>query len=139
MAELDNISVTNPTEENFLVRYNGEPYQLSAGASKEFAQHLAIHMAKHLSDKILGEEIVAYKKKRDSAKGERMPFDPKVAQMIVYDNPRRRIVLYDILGDKTHVEQVINAYPFKGFIGNISEYDEYVAKKQKAGSSPVEK
>jgi hypothetical protein len=48
----------------------------------------------------------------------------------VYDNPTRRIALYDILQDKTLVERCVNAFPMKEFIGEIAEYDEYVSKKE---------
>jgi hypothetical protein len=62
---------------------------------------------------------------------------------MVYDNPQRRISLFEIFGSKEKVEACVNAYPFKGFIGEISEYDEYVVKatapkapeKQKKASS----
>lgn len=124
MAELDTLYVTNPTSDDFTVNFNGEPYTVGAGEKKSYPEFLGFHIAKHLSDKILREEIAKIRKKQTEN-----PFRPQVGQLMVYDNPKRRIALYDILGDKTLVERCINAFPMKDFIGEIEEYDEYVEKQ----------
>lgn len=126
MAELDTCYVTNPTGEPFTVRFNGELYVVPV-EGKHFPQFLAFHIAKHLSDSVLSKELIRLKqatKKMDN------PYNPAVAQLQVYDNPQRRIALYDILGTKELVQSCINSYPFKDFIGDMKEYDEYVAKKE---------
>lgn len=126
MAELDVCFVSNPTGENFVVRFNGELYTVPP-EGKHFPQFLSFHIAKHLSDSLLSTELIKLKqatKKMDN------PYNPAVAQLQVYDNPKRRIALYDILGTKELVQACINSYPFKDFIGDMKEYDEYVAKKE---------
>lgn len=136
MAELDSIEVYNPTDEDFTVRFNGEPYTLASHARREWAQYLALHVAKHLSDYILNKEVaIMVKKKTDN------PHQPEVGQLVLHDNPKRRIALYDILGSKEHVELCINSFPFKGFIGEMSIYDSHVekARSKRAESRPEEK
>ena len=125
MAELDTLYVTNPTTDDFTVNFNGEPYMIGAGEKKAFPEFLGFHVAKHLSDKIIREKILKIRKKTTEN-----PYRPEVAQLQVYDNPTRRIALYDILQDKTLVERCVNAFPMKEFIGEIAEYDEYVSKKE---------
>lgn len=135
MSELDTLFVSNPTEEPFTVRFNGEQYTVPT-EGKHYPQHLAFHIAKHLSDLMLSKELIKLKmatKKSDS------PYNPAVAQLQVYDNPKRRIALYDILGTKELVESCLKSYPFKDFIGQMSEYDDYVAKKEKKAEEKAEK
>lgn len=132
MAEFDTTSIANPLKEDFAVNFNGERYEIGAGEKKSFPEFLAFHIAKHLSDKMLGDEIEKVKKAEKEN-----PFNPRVGQMLVYDNPQRRMRLYDILGSKEKVEACINAYPFKGFIGEISEYDEYVANNTSKGTVEI--
>lgn len=128
MAELDTIVLTNPTKADFTVRFNGEPYSIAAGAQKSFPQFLGFHIAKHLSDSMLAEAVVKLKKENSEN-----PYKPEVGQLLVYDNPKRRIALYQILGSKELVESCMNSYPFKGFIGIMQDYDDYVAKVEAKG------
>ena len=51
-----------------------------------------------------------------------------IGQLNVYDSPERRIALYKMFGDKDVVQKVITSYPFKGFIGEMKLYDDFVAK-----------
>lgn len=132
MAEFDTTSITNPMKEDFAVNFNGERYEIGAGEQKSFPEFLAFHIAKHLSDKMLNDEVQKIK----NADKEN-PFNPRVGQMLVYDNPQRRMRLYDILGSKARVEACINAYPFKGFIGELEEYDNYVASTTVAPTKEV--
>lgn len=125
MAEFDTTHIKNVLKEDFEVRFNGEMYSVPAGETKTFPEFLAFHIAKHLSDKVLSTEIAKVKEKNKDN-----PFNPQVAQLLVYDNAKRRIALFDILGSKELVERCINAYPFKDFIGTMEEYDKYVAKNQ---------
>lgn len=129
MAELDTLAITNPMKEDFSVNFNGESYSIGAGANKSFPEFLAFHIAKHLSDKMLGEEV-----KKLKAKKSENPYRPEIGQMMVYDNPQRRITLYQILGTKDLVQQCIESYPFKGFIGEMDEYDKFVEKATKSSS-----
>lgn len=133
MAELDTIALTNPTDEDFSVNFNGEGYSVGAGATKPFPEFLAFHIAKHLSDKILGEEVKKLKMKKSEN-----PFRPEIGQLMVYDNPKRRIALYQILGTKELVEECLNAFPHKGFIGEMSEYDAFVEKASKSAKKDEE-
>lgn len=122
MADFDSIAVHNPEKGEFMVRFNGEPYTLQSGETRHWPAFLAYHVAKHLSDQILGREVLKIKK--DISDGN--PYKPQHAQLMVYDNPSRRIALYDILGSKVEVENCIKAFNFKGFIGDMREYDEHV-------------
>lgn len=132
MAEFDTIYVTNPLNEDFAVRFNGENYELGKKERKSFPEFLGFHVAKHLSDKMLGTEIEKLKKAEKEN-----PFNPRVGQLLVYDNPKRRITLFQILGSKKLVEECISAYPFKGFIGEMSEYDEFADGKAEAPTAEV--
>lgn len=123
MAELDTIEVQNPGDD-FTVRFNGEPYAVPAGQKKSFPKFLAFHVAKHLSDRSLGKEVAKLKKEAKDN-----PFNPKNAQLTVYDNPRRRIALYDILGSRELVEECVASYPFGAFIGEMADYDRHVESK----------
>ncbi len=126
MAEYETISLTNPTEAKFVSRFNGELYSVEAGETKNYPSFLAFHIAKHLSDKMLNVlEQKMQKTKTDN------PYRPEVIQLVIHDNPKRRIALYDIFKSKPLVEQCISAFPFKGFIGEMSEYDLYVEKASK--------
>lgn len=131
MAELDTLGILNPTKEDFEVRFNGELYKLAKGAEKAFPEFLAFHIAKHLSDKMLNVEILKIRKTASEN-----PYRPQVGQLMVYDNAKRRIALYEILRNKDTVQQCIEAFNFKAFIGEMSDYDEYVAKTKEA--KPVE-
>lgn len=127
MAEMDTLFVTNPLGVPFTIRFNGEPYVVPA-EGKHYPQFLAFHIAKHLSDVPINLAIQKSQTKKDVQEN---PYNPAIAQMQVYDNPMRRIALYDILGSKALVQACIESYPFKSFIGEMSEYDDYVAKKEK--------
>jgi hypothetical protein len=123
MAELDTIIVKNPLKEDFNVRFNGEPYTVKAGEEKTFPSFLAFHFAKHLSDKILSKEVEKIKKAKSDN-----PYRPEVGQLLLHDNVKRRMALYDVLRDKELVGHVIVAFNFKGLIGEMKEYEEYVDK-----------
>lgn len=124
MAELDTLWVHNPLPQDFKWRYNGEMYSVPAENGKSFPQGLAFHMAKHLSDACLAPQWE--KLQKEKASGEE---NQRVNQAVIYDTPQRRIALYDILGSKELVQECINAFNFKGFIGEMSVYDEYVEKE----------
>ena len=128
MAELDTQILTNPTAEDFTWNFNGEPYTLPKDSSKAFAKFVAYHLAKHLSSKMIEGDL-----NQELAKDKTKNLNQKaliISQAMIYDNPRRRIALYKILGDKTSVQEVIKAYPFKGFVGEMSEYENFVAKEE---------
>lgn len=123
-SEFETILVQNPTQEDFVARYNGEPYKILAGETKPYPYRIAYHIAKQLSDKILGKEIVELKKKNKTGQP-----NPALSQLLLYDNAKRRIALYSILGSREEVEECVIAfnYTLRGFIGDFSEYDEYVS------------
>ena len=116
MAEFETITLTNPTSERFTQNYNGEPYTLEANETRAFSKHVGFHVAKHLSNRIIDEDF----RKEHKKKFEGNPnADPAVralhgehAQLMVFDNPLRRIALYKILGNEQTVVEVIAAYPF---------------------------
>lgn len=133
MAELDTLLTVNPTEQDFEVRFNGERYVLKAGEVTQKPQHLARHIAKHLSDKMLQEKVTEMKKVYEKKK-EKMP-DVLQTQIVMLDNPERRIALYKILRSKEEVERTVKSYPqFKAmdgkdnFIGEIKIYDDFVSE-----------
>lgn len=121
MAEYDTITVTNPSTSEFMARFNGEPYTIGAGEEKSFPQFIGFHIAKKLSDSLLSVEA-----KRIANKDKENPYAPAASQLLMHDNPKRRIFLFQILRDVTLVEQCVNAFPLNGFIGEMSEYDEFV-------------
>lgn len=127
MAELDVLSISNPTSEDFTWNYNGEPYTIKAGETKTFSKHVAFHLAKHLSDKIIVEENPPKLPKNASEKDKQRE-EAKFAQLCVFDNPKRRIALYRIIKDPIAVQDCLASYPFKAFIGDMEEYRNYVIK-----------
>lgn len=134
MPELDTIVLFNPTSEDFTWKYNGEPYTVKTGEAKSFAKFVGYHLAKHLSTQMLESEIRRTKKEKsiDMAK-----------QYVIYDSPERRISLYRIFKDVLLVQECIAAYPFKGFVGEMKVYEDFVKKEEakeldkgKADASP---
>ena len=126
MAELDTIEIINPLDEEFVVRYNGEPYKLASKATGFYPTFLAIHIAKHISDKMLSDKKEKLRKKH----GKENPFVPQTSTLFNYDNPERRIALYEVFRDKDLVQKAIENSNLKGFVGDMAEYDAYVAKKE---------
>lgn len=129
MQELEVIDITNPTSEDFSWRYNGELFTIKANEKRGFAKSVGLHLAKHLSTKMIRDEAISKASKKDLA-------DPKaaihvqVSQLNTYDTHERRIALYKILGNVDMVIQVISNYPFKGFIGDMDIYQKYVEKSK---------
>lgn len=123
MAELDSISLFNPSKKDFTQNFNGEPYTIKANEQKAFVKSVGFHLAKHLAHKIIDDEVPEEDKK-----------DPKratqIAQRFVFDNEKLRIALYKILRDVDLVKQVVMAYPYKGWIGDMSIYETFVAKEE---------
>lgn len=136
MAELDTLVITNPTKEDFQFRFNGELYEpIPAGASKSYPGFLAFFAAKHLSEKMLQPERAKLIAAEEKAKGS--PYVPAVSVLMNHDNVPRRKALYAILGGRQLVENCIITMNLKSFIGEMSEYDEYVAKQESEKSQPV--
>lgn len=128
MAEFDSIVLFNPTSEDFVHGFNGEPYTLPANSSKSFTKFVAFHLAKHLATKMVEEEIEEAERKKNPS---------IVTQRTVYDNPSLRIALFKILNDTKLVQDVIMAYPFKGFVGEMSIYQTFVEKASKPSKSTL--
>lgn len=51
------IKFYNPTDENFVGVYDGQPYDIPGKSVKYFAAHIAEHFAKHLANKILNDQF----------------------------------------------------------------------------------
>ena len=132
MQELDlaAVEITNPPSEDFTWRFNGTPYTIKAGEKKAFAKPVSYHLAKHLSSKIAVAEAESTMTKTDRANSN-AAIHTKISQLGSYDTPERRIALYKILGGTEHVTDVITHYPFKGFIGEMSLYEDFVNKQEK--------
>ncbi len=128
-SEFDTLEVYNPMDVEFVCRFNGELYKLGAKSSKTYPQFLAFHIAKHLSDKLLEPELLALKRKNDESKRP-TAYNPRNAQLIIYDNVSRRKTLYNVFRDKELALLCIKQFPFKDFIGNVAEWEEYVLKAE---------
>ena len=129
--DLESVSITNPTDADFTWRYNGTPYTIMAKETKQFAKPVAYHLAKHLSIKMVTDDLMKSMTKKD-AENPNAAIHTKAAQLTTYDTHERRIALFKILGDKDRVVQVIQRYPFKGFIGEMSVYEQFVDKQKGA-------
>lgn len=134
MAELDTCSIKNPSKEDFSARFNGELYTVRAGESKTYPKYLVYHLAKHLSNQLMDKEVrvLIAQYEKDS------PYVPQVGALMNHDNPTRRKYLYDILGSKAEVESCLQQLQFKSFIGEMREYDKYVADVESANTSQEE-
>ncbi len=130
--EYDTVEVFNPLKEEFIVRFNGQPYKLGSKEKKPYPFFLAFHVAKHLSDLLLQPELQKIKKE----KGGNGEFNPKNAQLMVYDNPKRRMALYSILGSEKLVQGCIEAFPFKAFLGEMKDWTKFLEDQE---SEKVEK
>ena len=134
-GEFVSIAVTNPTKEDFTQRYNGEPYTVPAGATKNFSKFVSFHFAKHLSTKMITDEFT--KKHPETDKLTPVQINQratKFSQLCLYDNPKRRIALFSILRDTDLVMDVIISYPFKGFLegnyhGQMEDYKNFVREE----------
>lgn len=120
-SPLETITLYNPTNENFTHGFNGDPYTIPAKQKIQFPQALAKHLAKHLATNIVMSRITKKQAKEQPT---------LVAQKTVYDNTDLRIALYDIIGDIKIVEETVASYPYKGFIGDMQVYKDYVAKQE---------
>jgi len=136
MAELDVVQVTNPSSEDFTHNFNGEPYTILAGESKTFAQFVAYHLAKHLSSKLIDEEVRSKAKTKDlETMNSKVNFE--LAQQQVYDTPKRRIALFkmfDLGGNdfsiiEENIKNVLQRYPFKGTLGDLSIWTKFLAEE----------
>lgn len=133
MQELEVIEITNPTSEDFSWPFNGEKFAIKAGETKGFAKSVGFHLAKHLSTKIICDEAMA-KAGKKALEDPKSPIHVKISQLNTYDTHERRIALYKILGDIDKVVQVIANYPFKGFVGDMDEYQKFVESSKKVAA-----
>ena len=135
--DLSVVEITNPTSEDFTQRWNGEPYLILAGEQKSFAKPVAYHIAKHLSTKMVINDVLSKASKKDMD-NPHAAVHVQVSQLSNNDTHERRIALYKILKDGQKVLDVIQRYPFKGFIGEMSEYEAFVEKASKKEESVAE-
>lgn len=138
--DLESIEIINPTSEGFTWRYNGTPYTIQAGEKKAFARPVAYHLAKHLSSKMVVDEVWS-KLTREQAEIARADHKNqihlKVSQLQAYDTHERRIALYRIFGGTENVIKIIERYPFKGFIGDMHVYEMFVQREDEAKKAPT--
>lgn len=129
--DLSAVNITNPTSEDFTWNYNGEPYTIKAGATTPFAKPVAFHLAKHLSTQMVVSPLQEGMSKKD-IDNKNAPVHVKISQLSIYDTHERRIALYKILKNAQTVVELISRYPFKGFIGEMGEYQKFVEKEEAA-------
>ena len=129
--DLESVVLTNPTDADFTWRFNGTPYTILAKEAKQFAKPVAYHLAKHLSTQMVTSDIMKTATKKDM-ENPNAAIHVKAAQLTTYDTHERRIALYKILADEKRVPEVVQRYPFKGFIGDMSIYEAFVAKQKPA-------
>jgi len=129
MAEFETVVIHNPTSEDFIQKYNGEPYTIKKDESNPFVKAVAFHIAYHLSGSILQKENPKSIKK-DMRPEEVRKEEIKFSQLLVYDNPRRRIALYRILKSAPLVFECLSRYNLKSFLGEMNEYRDYVIKQE---------
>ena len=127
--DLSVVSITNPTSDDFTWKYNGEPYTVKAKETANYAKPVAYHLAKHLSTKMVSDDALAGVSKKDMD-NPHAQIHVKVSQLHTYDTHERRIALYKILGDGQKVIEVIQRYPFKGFIGDMALYQAFLEKAE---------
>ena len=127
--DLSSVEIINPTSEDFTWNYNGEPYTVKAGVKVQFAKPVAYHLARHLSTKMIVDEVKS-KMTKKQIENSRDPIHVKISQLTIYDTPERRIALYKILQDGEKVMQLLMRYPYKGSIGDLSEYKTFVEKQE---------
>lgn len=134
MAELDTIEINNPSDSDFTHLYNGQPYTIGQGESKYYPKHLAFHLAHHLSKRMVYEDFKSKvpKKKLEEPNSRETA---QLAQLTVFDSPARRIALYKILKGKEYIEPILQLYHVGAHIGDMAEFDEFVAKEAKKKES----
>ncbi len=123
MAEFDAVQLNNPTSEDFSHNFNGESYTIEANSSRSFAKFVGFHLAKHLAQQMLKDEITPKIRKEQPT---------LLSQRLTYDNPYLRIALYKIFNDVVLVEKLISVYPFKGFVGDMKIYEKFVDDSKKS-------
>lgn len=133
-SEFVAVAVSNPMGETFTQKYNGEPYTLASGETKNFAKSVSYHIAYHLSAKMIEDEF-EWSKKKTKTPQEINQEATRFSQLTLYDNPKRRIALYKILGDTIQVMEALAKYPiiYRGYLegnhlGTMDEYREFVEK-----------
>ena len=127
--DLSSVTIINPTSEDFTWNFNGEPYTVKADESAAFAKPVSYHLARHLATKMIIEEAKGKLTKKQIA-DVRDPIHVKISQLQVYDTPERRIALYKILRNEDNVMQLLMRYPYKGTIGDLEEYKQFVEKEK---------
>ena len=132
MAELDIISLYNPTNEDITQTFNGEDYTLKSKHTQHFAKFVGYHIAKYLAIKMVNNTF-SPKEHMDPKK------TTQISQALVFDNPRLRIALYKILKSTDEVQNVILRYPWKGFVGEMEEYKAFVDTEEKRVAREKEK
>lgn len=133
MPSLDVITLFNPTAGDFTGTWNGEDYTLLSNKSDNFSKFVGFHLATNLAKQMIIDSFS--EKDRNDVKKSII-----ISQSLLYDNPKLRIALYKILRSVPLVQECIMAYPYKGFVGDMDEYKEFVKKeesKKPEATSPV--
>lgn len=132
LKEHDSVFIKNPTSEDFSWKFNGEIYSLKKGDAKAFSKFVAFHLAKHLSTKMVVDSVHLTAKQLENRND---PIHAKLSQLAVYDTHERRIALFKIFENSDLVVSCVSMYPFKGFLGDMQEYKDFVDGYGKKKSS----
>ena len=116
MAVHEAIKFYNPTDENFVGTWDGEPYDIPAKSTKYFATHIAEHFAKHLVNKILLKQFDELCKKHDVANKDLLKTckDCKKRsdkQGSFYEAPERKDLLVIILPKDEEKQEAVVSKP----------------------------
>lgn len=123
MPSLDVITLFNPTASDFVGTWNGEDYTLKADSSDSFSKFVGFHLATNLAKQMINESF-------SDADKQNIKKSVTISQTLLYDNPKLRIALYKILRSIPEVQECIMAYPYKGFVGDMDEYKNFVKKEE---------
>lgn len=130
LKEHDAVLVKNPTSEDFSWKFNGELYTVKTKEIKSFSKFVALHLAKHLSTKMIVDEATEKMTKKER-EDKNAPIHGKISQLGTYDTPERRIALFKILENIELAEYCVTLYPFKGFVGDMEIYKQFVENYKK--------
>ena len=132
MPSLDVITLFNPTAGDFIGTWNGEDYLLKADSSDSFSKYVGFHLATNLAKQMINDSFTD--EERSNVKKSVL-----ISQTLLYDNPKLRIALYRILRSIPLVQECIMAYPYKGFVGDMDEYKNFVKKEEAKRIEKTEK
>ena len=126
LKEFDSVFIKNPTTEKFGWRFNGELYEIDSGETRSFSRNVAVHLAKHLSTKMVSDEKLKKATKKD-LDDPRARIHSEISQMHIFDTPERRIALYKIFEHEGLIQLVMDKLKSKDIIGDMNLYRDFVS------------